>query len=83
MLGISTELLGSGRGLSVPQRTVNTAVAVEDRGGKEKRKGQKGSRARGKAARVVALSPAKLTEPLERECPPQNELASRRLCLHS
>ena len=43
MLGISTELVGSGRGLSVLPRTVKTTVAVEDGEGKENRKGQKGS----------------------------------------
>ena len=75
--GISTVLVGSGRGFSVPQRTVNTAVAVEDREEREKRKGEKGSRARGKAARVVASSSAKRTEHLERVCPAQSELASR------
>ena len=83
MLGISTELVGGGRGLSVPLRTVNTAVAVGDGEGREKRKGQKGSRALGKAAKVAASSPAKLTEPLEWDCPARSELASRRLCLHS
>ena len=35
------------------------------------------------AARVVASSPAKLTEPLEPDCLAQSELASRPLCLHS
>ena len=77
------ELVGGGRGLSIPPRTVNTAVAVEDGEGREKSKVQEGSRARGKAARVVASSSAKLIQPLERDCPARSELASRRLCLHS
>ena len=34
------------------------------------------------SARVVTSSPAKLTEPFERDCPAQSELASMRLCLY-
>ena len=71
MLGISTELVGSGRGLSVPRRTVNTAIAVEDGEGRDKRKGQKGSRTRGKAARVVAV------RVLVQDYPAQRDAAAR------
>ena len=35
------------------------------------------------ASRIEASSLAKLTEPLERDCPSQSELASWQLCLHS
>ena len=48
MLGISTELVGSGRGLSVLQRTVNTAVAVEDSEGREKGKVKMGPELEGR-----------------------------------
>ena len=51
------ELVGSGRGSSVPQRTVNTAVAVEDWEGREKRKGQKGSQARGNGSEGRSFEP--------------------------
>ena len=55
-LRISAEHLGSCRGLSVQRRTVKSAAFAEDREGREKRKTKKGSRAQGKAARVVASS---------------------------